>query len=199
MCATRSRTAGHALALWLAAVSAACATMQAPRGFLPTRATIGQTARGAWAVVTTVGSSTQPPQNTQGELLSVNDGQVRVLTERGLVSVATGRLVRVRLQTFEPRTGSAALGLLLGTLSTASHGAYLIFSAPAWLLTGSVSIGAETRSAILEHPPEPLVRLGAFARFPQGYPPGLLEGELGLLDLQGEAGLGKKSLPERER
>ena len=72
------------------------------------------------------------------------------------------------------------LGLwtLLGTLSTGSHGFFLILSAPVWILTGTVAAVNQSRQPVLTYPRQGWAGWRAYARFPQGLPPGLARAAL---------------------
>ncbi len=105
-----------------------------------------------------------------GELIAVSTDSVWVLTnDQGLViptaSVREGKL-----------TGYAARSLrgwtLVGTLSSISNGAFLVFTMPAWLIGGSVANRSESRAAERKSPPLQWAELAPFARFPQGLPAG---------------------------
>jgi hypothetical protein len=63
--------------------------------------------------------------------------------------------------------------MLLGTLSTISNGGFLIFTAPMWLIGGSLAVGGESRAPERKSPPLTWVELAPFARFPQGIPDGI--------------------------
>ena len=54
--------------------------------------------------------------------------------------------------------------MLLGTLSTLSNGGFLIFTAPMWMIGGSLALGGESRAPERKNPPLSWVELATFAR-----------------------------------
>jgi hypothetical protein len=65
---------------------------------------------------------------------------------------------------------------IAGTLSTFSHGYFLIFSAPVWAIVGFGTGIDEGVSNDLHVDRPSLDSLSQYARFPQGLPPGFLRG-----------------------
>jgi hypothetical protein len=132
---------------------------------------------GGWIVMTT-----RNKMWVQGELISVDDGYIRVLGQtsdpqfagRGwtLLKVANNNIERAQLYKYHSEGGFGSWGLV-GSLSTASHGFLLILTLPLWLLATGIVSGAETRHVIVSYPEAPLPELAAWARFPQGIPPGI--------------------------
>ena len=114
----------------------------------------------------------------RGELLAVDGCFVYVLTDAGSVGIPSKDVETVKVQLY-PTTAAAGVVVLtaLGTLSTISHGYYLVISLPVWLGAGipnAFSLGRADDFKI-DHA-SPL--LFQFARFPQGLPPGWKVGEL---------------------
>jgi hypothetical protein len=147
----------------------ACAGKTTPKGWLPTPKEAQETAYGGWIELRYLENA--EARGATGELIAVSTDSVWVLTnDQGLViptaSVREGKL-----------TGYAARSLrwwtLVGTLSSVSNGAFLVFTMPAWLIGGSLANGSESRSAERKSPPLQWAELAPFARFPQGLPQGL--------------------------
>jgi hypothetical protein len=63
--------------------------------------------------------------------------------------------------------------VLLGTLSTISNGAFLLFTAPMWIIGGSIATGARSFEPIVDYPKRDWGHLAPFARYPQGMPRGI--------------------------
>ncbi|MBL0214453.1 MAG: hypothetical protein IPQ07_11255 [Myxococcales bacterium] len=131
---------------------------------------------GAFIVITT-----QAGQEISGELISVESNVIRVLrfgpVRGALTWVATTDVRSAQLFRYESESGLGPWALL-GTLSTITHGFFLILSAPVWILTGSLAAGAESRHVVMEFPESSWSEIGDWARFPQGMPPGLDEHDL---------------------
>ena len=66
---------------------------------------------------------------------------------------------------------------VLGTLSTVSHGFFLVFSAPVWIITSTVIWNNQTKTAVERYPDDfewiTLDAMRVYARFPQGLPENL--------------------------
>lgn len=117
-----------------------------------------------------------------GELLAVDPTALWVLEEG-----ESGRARPVAI----PRRDVRAVGVValesggtvtgvwagIGTISTISHGFFLIFSVPVWAIVGVGTGLDEGLSNDLRIEPDNLDGLGQYARFPQGMPPELLQGE----------------------
>ncbi len=114
--------------------------------------------------------------DVEGELIASDESFVNVLTAHdGVVATPWKEIRQVRVQ-LQPSMDGARAGLALwstlGTLSTLSHGFFLVFTAPVW-------VGAGIPSTILTGRPiegstrsDGATYLYQFARFPQGPPPG---------------------------
>jgi len=110
--------------------------------------------------------------DVSGELLAVSPEQVYVLTARGMRAVPTAEVHDVSIRLYDSGWGWLAGWTALGTVSTASHGVFLVFSAPLWLVVGiSATANASSRSSIPIRGPG-LPGLWQFARFPAGLPEG---------------------------
>ena len=120
-----------------------------------------------------------------GELIAAADGWMSILTDDGrLLLFEFPRVARATLGVHDNNEGSYVLWTVAGSLSTISHGAWLIFSLPVWLLSGIPSTVAESHRGIFECPdntgskerlslPRCLAYAGTYARFPQGLPAGV--------------------------
>ncbi len=186
----RSPDAVRALAGLLAlSLAAGCATHQAPRGFTPRLQDLPRSPRGAWAVATLTALD-RSGERVAGELLTLDAREARLLTASGVTRLPLERVKRLRLETHRTREAGMAVWTVTGLLSTPSHGAFLTLTVPMWLIGGIAATAAESRAGILAHPPRPLSDLQPFARFPQGWPEGLEEAQLGRLELPGPEGGG---------
>jgi hypothetical protein len=117
----------------------------------------------------------------RGELLAVTRDSLYVLPANTPDAGGRARAIGFR----QVRSGSVTkyrpdLGLVDawgvgGTLSTISHGYYLVFTAPMWMLTGGISHANTASEAKIEFAAGDRRHreLAAWARFPQGLPPEL--------------------------
>lgn len=161
-----------ACALALAATTmTACTENPDPRK--PTLGKMQTQGIGAWIVVTA-----RTGFAVQGELISATPQYIHVLRlgepTAPLVFVPTADVAHAEVYTYESEGGLGAFGLL-GTLSTISHGLFLIFTAPIWIISTSIAISVEESHVEIEYPEEPLSEISKWARFPQGIPAGLDE------------------------
>jgi hypothetical protein len=110
-------------------------------------------------------------QTTSGELLAVDDLYLYVLTDGRVRAIERRKVTQVSVELYASQAGQAGLWTALGTVSTVSHGFFLVITAPVWLATGiSVTAGAAATND-LEVRDDKLGPLYQFARFPQGLPP----------------------------
>ena len=195
MCA---RLAGIAWLALLGALASGClAASTAPEGWRRSKEDVARVALGSWTRVESrrASPSSPPALVVDGELIAA-DGKSVVLAKGGDVTVVPATCVdRMTVAAFEPGVADTiALGSV-GGLSTLSHGFFLVISAPIWFLTTLGATWAQSGAGTLEKPPNP----GAWARFPQGLPPGFLEqagrvtivgGDCLLVDRPGVAGAG---------
>jgi hypothetical protein len=114
-----------------------------------------------------------------GELIAASDDTIWILTEQGQLAFYPVSVIEsVALGIHDNHAELFGVWTALGSVSTISHGAFLIFTLPIWLVSGlSVTI-QESRSGNFEYPPWPLVALKPYARFPQGAPVGLTAANL---------------------
>jgi hypothetical protein len=114
--------------------------------------------------------------HVEGELLASDDAGIYVLTEKnGTAFIARRSVAKVTVAAYPGYPLAAGVVAGLGTVSTLSHGFFLIFTGPAWLITG---IGVTVREAMdpkVHVEPGDLASLYQFARFPAGMPAGWRE------------------------
>lgn len=166
------RTRELAAAVAFAALATACVANRDPRQ--PTLAKMQTEGVGGWIVATS-----RAGWQVHGELISATREYIHILRVgqpgTGLVYLRTADVARAQVYTYVSEGGLAPLGLV-GTLSTISHGFFLILSAPIWLLSTSIAVAAESHHVELDYPEdESLEELARWARFPQGIPPNVDE------------------------
>ena len=157
--------------LGVAVVCTACAGNSAPKGWLPKPTEARETAYGGWVELTYLDQANE--HQLDGELIAVTAESVWVLNESGGLGISTSAVKKGKLTAYTARKGGLTGWTVAGALSTASNGAFLIFTAPMWIIGGSLATGAESRAPERKSPPLPWVGLASFARFPQGLPQGV--------------------------
>ncbi|HEY2944210.1 MAG TPA: hypothetical protein VGN09_17375 [Vicinamibacteria bacterium] len=120
--------------------------------------------------------------HVEGELIAVSDDRVYVLTDSGLVDVPHESVAKAILAAYATGEGQLAGWGALGTLSTLSHGIYLVITAPIWIIAGIMAAAGESRAGLVRYPEKPLTSFRLYARFPQGLPAGLEASALGRLE-----------------
>jgi hypothetical protein len=115
--------------------------------------------------------------SVKGELLAADGNVIYLRTHRSdTARLSLSSVHHVVLQLY-PSADEEAEGLgILGGLSTLTHGVYLLFTAPFWIITTAVASNtlSETSRGVIE--PRAFSDLYAYARFPQGLPPAWPEG-----------------------
>lgn len=150
-----------------------CATVKTPQNPVPKRTELETEAYGARIRLTS--KNEQHFKWAAGELLCIHTDFVYVLNDAGNIEVINKKEVKtahiVLYQTLASKYTSWAL---LGTLSTASHGKFMVISFPLWLISGiSISRAEAQRINYLYYPETSWKEISHFARFPQGLPTGL--------------------------
>jgi len=159
-------------------LAAACAYNPAPEGFLPGPSEAAHDVYGAWIEVwvPVVG---RRDTTIAGELIAVSADTLWILPDTSRVAAVPTRAVRNgQVARYRSGAGSVAGFTALGIVSTLSNGAFLLLTAPAWLITGIVASSNEAHAPLRDVPPLAWAQLAAYARFPQGLPPGIDLGEI---------------------
>ncbi|CAN5617999.1 hypothetical protein BH09MYX1_BH09MYX1_13880 [soil metagenome] len=118
---------------------------------------------------------TNDGETVDGELLDVSAKWVAIETEDGAdLQIPVAQIARVRVTAYSNGvlTGALVAWSLMGTLSTLSHGYFLIFTAPVWVGAGvssSITSAVESDQSVIAVAGAQ-ADLWQFARFPQGIP-----------------------------
>ncbi len=158
------------LSLGTAVACAGCAHNSAPEGWLPKPAEAQAGAYGGWMELSYKQTT---EQRADGELIAVSADSVWLLGEDQALVIPTTAVKRGKLTAYAAQKGPLALWTLLGTLSTISNGVGLIFTAPMWIIGGSLAVGSESRAPERKSPRLTWGELAPYARFPQGMPEGM--------------------------
>ena len=148
-----------------------CASTSAPSGWLPSPANSASDVYGGWATVEI--DSADKRQDIQGELIAVEFDTMYVLSRRGLHAVPKKYILNAKVAYFEGDYSGISAWTLLGTISTISHGFYLLITAPLWIVTGSLTAASVSHNQVVEYPDHSWDELKMYSRFPQGLPASL--------------------------
>ncbi len=168
----RSRN-GIALLALAAVLALGCASAPtSPPDWLPEADEAGTHEFGGWIEV-----KCEPKRGglaIHGELLAIDSARVYVLRGDGMRSVPLDSVREARLTWFHSH-GEAVGGIAaLATLATISHGYFLVFTAPIWMIFGSVAAHDQYHESVVKTKPQAWAELRPYARFPQGLPPGFV-------------------------
>jgi hypothetical protein len=108
----------------------------------------------------------------QGELIAISPQTVWVLGD-GLVTIPTSSIQAATAGVFKTDQDAYVAWTVLGALSTLSHGVFLVFSLPVWLLAGFPMASYELRRGEVDGWATGVDSFRPYARFPQGMPAGL--------------------------
>jgi len=154
---------------WLPLAGGCTASSPAPPGARLTMEQAQRDPRGAWINIVT------DQEEVAGELLAVEAQALVVASTPGFRRVPVTRIRSWTLSWYEAENGGVIVYGLLGTLSTLSHGWFLVLTAPLlWMIPTPIMARAQSRQG---HESGTLgdgrhLRLAAYARFPAGLPPG---------------------------
>jgi hypothetical protein len=158
------------LYLGIAISMAGCASRYSPEGWLPSLYEVQHQAFGSW--ITAECLSEGKSLTLSGELIALEGGKLIALDENRAFEIPVSDIRRMRLENFR-EARMAGMWAFLGTLSTLSHGYYLMISAPVWIVSGVMLAAGESRTGLVEYKGPPPDEIRKFARFPQGLPKGI--------------------------
>jgi hypothetical protein len=158
------------LGLGTAVACAGCVGNSAPKSWLPKPAEAQASAYGGWIELTYVQTA---EQRADGELIAVSADSVWLLSENEALVIPTAAVKAGKLTAYAAQKGGLVGWTLLGALATISNGAYLLLTAPMWIIGGSLAVGSESRAPQRKISPLAWAELAPFARFPQGLPEGI--------------------------
>ncbi len=144
-----------------------CATTKVPSHWLSEPEQTASDAYGGWINIES------RENRIAGELIAISEDTV-FIADSTFHAVGSKEILSARLVAYNaPRMGGY---VLLGTISTISNGWFLIFTAPMWIVGGSIATTLRTFEPIIDYPERPLWVFIPFARYPQGLPPDLNRG-----------------------
>lgn len=138
-----------------------CAVTHAPSRWLPSPEQTASDTYGSWIEINSRNG------NIWGELIAVDNDTVFV-ADTTLHAIASTDILSARLVTYDKANLPGLV--FLGTVSTLSNGLFLVFTAPMWLIGGSIAATIRSFDPIIDYPSKQLSNFVPFARFPQGLP-----------------------------
>lgn len=158
------------------AACAACAGPAAPKDWLPAPRDAQTSAYGGWIEVSY--RDGEERRRAVGELIAAGEDSLWILADSQAVVIPTPAAETGRLWVYAPQSGNLEAWTVGGVLSTISNGLVLVFTAPMWIVGGTIASGSEKRAAQRRGPPLSWAELAGYARFPQGLPDGIQVADL---------------------
>lgn len=149
-----------------------CASTNAPMGWLVKPESVPTDTYGAWIKIRTHHGL------ISGELISLMNDTVFVADTAALHGVASADIISARLATYNAAHSNIGAFAFFGTISTISNGAFLIFTAPMWIIGGTIASIIRSYEPIIDYPKRPLTDFSPYARYPQGLPSGLQRNDI---------------------
>ena len=177
------------LGLGIAVGSGGCAHNSAPKGWLPRPVEAQAAAYGGWIELS---YNQATGQRADGELIAVSADSVWLFGQDQALVIPITAVKRGKLTAYAAEKGRLVLWTLVGTLSTISNGWFLIFSAPMWIVGGSLAVGGESRAPERKSQRLSWEELAPYARFPQGMPVGMDLSTLKAKTVRSEEAKGEK-------
>ena len=146
-------------------VLSGCAGSHAPKDWLPRAVDATQEAHGGWILLRLADESEHA-----GELIAVRADSLFVLEADELRGYAHAQVEHALLTGYDSQAGTIRGWMLVGSLSTLSHGYGLVISLPAWLLVGSVATFSQAHAGRVDVTTTTWEKARMYARFPQGLP-----------------------------
>ena len=148
-----------------------CAASNVPDNWLSEPEDMATNTYGGWITVD-YSSNLKEEFRISGELIAISNDSVYVLNEI-FYAISKNDILSARLVCYESNYGKMAPLVLLGTLSTISNGWFLIFTAPMWIIGGTISTATRSHAPIINFPQTDFDEFVPYARFPQGLPKGI--------------------------
>jgi hypothetical protein len=161
--------------LVLAAALIACATgcLRNPDPRPRSMTAIQSDAHGGYAVMRMGGQVV-----LGGELIAIGPSGVWILFGDQLIHTPLEQISDLEVHPYSVAASGVVAWGVLGTLSTISHGFFLVLSAPVWIATSTIAGAVHSRTARETYVRGRWPELTKWARFPQGLPPGVTATEL---------------------
>jgi hypothetical protein len=177
----------------LALFPACMASSPAPEAWRRSMDDVQKVALGAWTRVQGKGLV------VDGELLAADEDSLVLARGDYVTLVPPACIETVTVAAFEGAPGQTIAWGVVGSLSTVSHGLFLIFSLPIWVATTGGATYGHSKAGYIEADfrkarGAEVENVRKWARFPQGLPPGYLEhatsvlpAKCGVSDVRGQS------------
>ena len=152
-----------------------CRTIHAPDNWLPENEEMMENAYGGWIYLWIIDPNDEYAYepDISGEFISYRNGEITILNYDSIYTIDTNSIAEVVLELVDKNVSTIVVWGFFGTLSTMSHGMYLSFSAPIWIMGTTIAASGESYRDVYEaeYPRKKWwAEVKRFARFPQGIP-----------------------------
>jgi hypothetical protein len=153
-----------------------CSSTGAPNGWLPTAEEAAWDPYGAWIKAELYG---EDDRVLSGEFLAVGPDSLYVLVvganmENVTTALPLDQVKTVKVASFDPKTGDLSGWVVVGSISTLSHGMLASVTLPLWVIGGSIMVSSHSQTPLESYPNWQWDELRQFSRFPQGPPPDIM-------------------------
>ena len=152
------------LAIVLCSLLTNCATTNVPPHWLSDPDQVASDVRGGWINIKSQRGA------ISGELIAVTKDTV-FAADSVFHAIALKDVLSARLVTYDAQ--DLGVYVFLGTVSTLSHGLFLVLTAPMWIIGGSFAAASRSYDPIIDYPDKSPQDFKPFARYPEGLPPDL--------------------------
>lgn len=147
-----------------------CATTTAPPHWLPDAGSAQSEAFGGWIEIREKDQGSRSP--SAGELITIDNDTLFVLTAAGLASISSHDVERAKLTRYSIPIEFLGLWTVLGAFSTISHGIGLIITAPFWIVAGASVTAVTSHAPQIAYPASAWEAFRPYSRFHDGWPAG---------------------------
>ena len=154
-------------------VLSGCAGTHAPKDWLPNASEATTQAHGGWVVLRLADRSMH-----EGELIAIGPDSLFVLEPSGCRGFAQTQVEHGLLTGYDSEADRLQAWVVVGSLSTLSHGVFLVGTFPLWLLAGGLATASQAHAGRVSITPTTWEKARLYARFPQGLPEGLDRAEV---------------------
>jgi hypothetical protein len=149
---------------------AGCASSRAPKGWLPSVEEAQRDVYGSWIEITyKIGDDVY---RDGGEFIAVDSQSLYYANESELQTVPLPAISKARIVVYRSQSGQLVGWTVAGSISTVSHGYFIILSLPLWIITGSAFTSACSFEPVIDISHGNWDRARMYARYPTGLPEG---------------------------
>jgi hypothetical protein len=157
-----------AMSLFVFCLLVGCASSRAPERWLPSAEEAQRDVYGSWIEISyeTGGDL----YRDGGEFIAIDSQYLYYANESELQMVPLSAISKAKIVVYRSESGQLAGWTVAGSISTVSHGFFLILSLPVWIISGSAFTAACSFEPVIDIEPGDWDRVRIYARYPTGLP-----------------------------